>query len=261
MLHDLAAAPIRAYRSWQRVVLHNDDGVFGARLQSGYDETIWPAGEWLRAKCASGHEHDAPQLYCTCGIYATKKEAVSKSLLTGMVELGGLVVEGEHGYVASHAYPVELIASTGGCANRDEAIREMHRAPSHDKSWLDCRCILAPEKLDMDLVREAADAYGVDLVVGESEECACSIHCGGPKPEGEDNEHREAEANNRNTTTIPTPIGPIAVTVTTEDAEADKGSRWRLVGKGFDRIWNAAGVFLFFYLTASLLIQVFRWLF
>ena len=69
---------------------------------------------------ACPHGHAAPSLECACGIYAARRpedalvyltgrdEASVVGRVLGRVALWGLVVEGEHGWRAERAYPVEL---------------------------------------------------------------------------------------------------------------------------------------------------------
>jgi hypothetical protein len=65
--------------------------------------------------------HRSPHLRCGCGIYAAKTVDQAASYfdgalptgdepvrVIGRVSLWGRVIEGEHGYRASHAYPLEL---------------------------------------------------------------------------------------------------------------------------------------------------------
>ena len=81
------------------------------RFKDGYyrepDEAAGPAAD---------PRHAAPDRGCECGIYAHKesKVGVLNAEVTGTVELSGTVLEYQHGFRASQAYPVELSVQTDG---------------------------------------------------------------------------------------------------------------------------------------------------
>ncbi len=103
------------WRAW-RVV--EEDGE--VRLASVLYEDVWPADEPLVAACSSGHR--APDFDCSCGVHAAKElrlalpyrvgrdDAVTLGRVVGLVALGGDVVEHEHGWRASHAWPLRIWA-------------------------------------------------------------------------------------------------------------------------------------------------------
>lgn len=115
--------PITAWRVW-RVVEQAGELL----LASVVKRTVWRPGEPLVAECLDHRPfvdwvrrrpvHEAPQERCECGIYAATLDYASRYLndalpdaltrVVGRVALWGTVVECEHGYRASHAYPVEL---------------------------------------------------------------------------------------------------------------------------------------------------------
>jgi hypothetical protein len=120
--------PLEAWRVWR--VVHRD-GRYS--LASAIKPTIWPAGEALVATCLQtsrlhrwwqrrtrGEEHRAaPDAPCDCGIHATELRHLRCYLtdwlaptavarVVGLVSLWGTVVECEHGYRASHAYPLRI---------------------------------------------------------------------------------------------------------------------------------------------------------
>jgi len=107
------AGPVVGWRAWRIV---RERGTF--RLRSAVYEQEWPLGRELEATCARGHAAPAPD--CSCGIYAVRGPAEALRYLVGRndpdvvhrlvgeVALSGLVVEGEHGWRASHACPVRL---------------------------------------------------------------------------------------------------------------------------------------------------------
>lgn len=122
------AEAVEAWRVW-RVGLNGGHVV----LESLFAAATWVPGVPLRATCAAGHrsrwrpwhihlnDHRAPQTDCTCGIYAVRNEETAHEYLDtrrfvargdrviGRVALWGDVVEGELGWRASAAYPVELL--------------------------------------------------------------------------------------------------------------------------------------------------------
>lgn len=76
---------------------------------------VWKPRAMLDAKC-NNSKHDAPQMDCTCGVWAFKTlegltsalESYSDVKVLGRVSLWGRVVETENGYRAEKAYPSEL---------------------------------------------------------------------------------------------------------------------------------------------------------
>ena len=88
-------SPIEAYRAW---------GWDLAGLTSLSGE-CWRPGRPHTAQCGMALDrHQAPQMGCTCGIYATKDpESVSCFGIYGEVYLWGTVVEHELGWRAQFA--------------------------------------------------------------------------------------------------------------------------------------------------------------
>ncbi len=96
------------------------------RLQSVLYDDVWEPGHGLTAACQ--HEHLAPYAACACGIYAVREpEGARRYLLgrdepnvvgrvLGQVFLWGTVVEAEHGWRASFAYPARLEPSAAEIA-------------------------------------------------------------------------------------------------------------------------------------------------
>jgi hypothetical protein len=92
----------------------------GVRLASVIEDDVWPLGRALVACCRAHGDHEAPNESCACGIYAARDPATVWTYLRGRdeprtvrrvlgrVALWGRVVEHEHGWRASHAYPVSF---------------------------------------------------------------------------------------------------------------------------------------------------------
>jgi hypothetical protein len=111
--HRGRTGPVVGWRAW-RVV--RERGTF--RLRSAVYEQAWPLGRELEATCARGHAAPSPD--CECGIYAVRAPAEALRYLVGrndpevvhrvvgQVALSGVVVEGQHGWRASRAYPLRI---------------------------------------------------------------------------------------------------------------------------------------------------------
>jgi hypothetical protein len=115
------AEPLHAWRLWAL-----EDVRGSARLRSLYRRCVWPAGVPFAASCYARRfrlwrrsEHEAPVDTCSCGIYAVHDDRISRlwrdserppgfSLVIGSVSLWGDVVECEHGWRSSFAYPSQL---------------------------------------------------------------------------------------------------------------------------------------------------------
>lgn len=119
-------APIVGYRLWKW-----EGG--GSSLLSLVKENPWPTGRALEAKCNQKYEqpdgiarrreflrrlneapHQAPQIDCTCGIYAHKtaeqlREVHPWTTIAGEVYLWGTVVEHRFGWRAEFAYPKKFL--------------------------------------------------------------------------------------------------------------------------------------------------------
>src|SRR5262245_54624948 len=113
--------PTLGWRAW--LVVETRDGL---RLRSVLYPTIWQPKEEETAVCRPGvagalPPHEAPHPRCRCGIYASKAPELATPYvhsyagagnpllrIVGTVSLWGTVIEGQHGYRASRAYPERL---------------------------------------------------------------------------------------------------------------------------------------------------------
>jgi hypothetical protein len=112
------ADPLIGWRVW--CVVATADGL---RLGSVIHDERWPIGMELVAECRAEGRHEAPDEACTCGIHAAREPATVWSYLRGRDEPGtvarvlgrvllwGRVVEHEGGWRASHALPLDLVAT------------------------------------------------------------------------------------------------------------------------------------------------------
>lgn len=119
------------------------------RLRSVVFNTIWPPQEELVAACnhlwerlplrrlwRGAASHETPSRRCTCGIHAAHDLETAANYLylyddvrqphlrcraIGRVSLWGSVVEGEHGWRASHAYPERILLPSTDRAGRPTA--------------------------------------------------------------------------------------------------------------------------------------------
>jgi hypothetical protein len=104
----------------------------GARLSSLVYNELWPVRLELVASCRLDEsfpppdqrvwdEHPVPHTRCSCGIHASRSVDLVRPYLVehgrggrsvlrvaGLVAIWGEIVEGAHGWRASHAYPVRL---------------------------------------------------------------------------------------------------------------------------------------------------------
>ena len=123
------AEALQAWRVWRVVRLEGD-----LALASVVQRTVWPAGEELAAGCLAHQslldrlrkrpKHDAPQVDCCCGVYATDLEHVTRYLaemsvwratfVLGQVSLWGTVIECDRGFRASYAYPSRIYVPSYG---------------------------------------------------------------------------------------------------------------------------------------------------
>ena len=115
--------PVVAWRAW---------AIKGGRLCSVTAGTTWPTRERMEAICHScsyyyvpgpgstgvlkKHTESAPVEECQCGIYAAVSELHARGVArahfascVGRVALWGKVIEGERGWRAEFAYPLELV--------------------------------------------------------------------------------------------------------------------------------------------------------
>ena len=121
------AAPYLGFRHWHvagdRLYSIGPQPLDDVRCPSGSSVTgrvEWPIEQLTAFPCATG---PAPDLDCTCGIYATRRLRDPGSAwrsgpqyavhVVGAVALWGRVVEHESGYRAQHARPVALLEGFG----------------------------------------------------------------------------------------------------------------------------------------------------
>ena len=116
----------RAIEAWRAWLLTIDEGE--PRLRSVVRADIWTPRAAFIATCPAGDgseaipRHDPPSAFCECGVHAAKARGRAADHLAppsrrgwiaavGTVDLWGTVIEGEHGWRASFAYPtwVELV--------------------------------------------------------------------------------------------------------------------------------------------------------
>jgi hypothetical protein len=99
---------ITAWRGWD---------VTDGTLESLGSSAQWEPRHALKAKCASGRTHAAPDLACHCGYWSFKtRELLEQALegyasvveVIGQVEIWGRVIECENGFRSEYAYPKEL---------------------------------------------------------------------------------------------------------------------------------------------------------
>jgi len=110
----------RLERAWGAEALRPAVGWKVWRVESGllvsalYGDP-WPVEEPIHAVCPR-HDHEAPSPLCECGIHAGRELAAwehylrvgPESRVFGRVLLWGSTVEGEHGWRAAYARPVEI---------------------------------------------------------------------------------------------------------------------------------------------------------
>jgi hypothetical protein len=119
--------PLEAWRVWRVGMLQGR-----VVLKSLFIGTVWEPGVPLSASCTQRHrsrlrpwriepsDHAPPEMGCRCGIYGVQSVVAARSYLErpdllcrgerviGRVALWGTVVEGQLGWRASRAYPIEL---------------------------------------------------------------------------------------------------------------------------------------------------------
>lgn len=107
-----AAEPVVGWKIWR--VEHTEDRT---RLRSVLYGSLWPPGRPARAECKRllRVRHDAPDALCECGIHAAKSLGAWRHYLRvgddrvfGRAVLWGGIVEGELGWRAAAAYPLEV---------------------------------------------------------------------------------------------------------------------------------------------------------
>lgn len=121
------AEPIVAWRLWSVV---GDGHVL---LRSLFHPMLWPPRRPLAAACERwrpvarllDRRHEPPNDRCSCGIYAADLDVIADYLeeppgigvealprVVGLVSLWGSVLECEHGWRASRAYPAAIFVPT-----------------------------------------------------------------------------------------------------------------------------------------------------
>lgn len=120
--------PIQGWRVW-----NVSDGPEGPLLHpAGSGVDVWRPNVPVEARCGAapltslgiGRPHEAPDMRCTCGIYAARsldafdrpRPAWPPSPVVGTISLWGTVVEHERGWRARFAYPTRLGLVCAMCA-------------------------------------------------------------------------------------------------------------------------------------------------
>ena len=115
----LFADPLYGLRHWRVTA-----DARGEWLTAPYQNAHWPpGGQWLHAKCPSGH--GAPATDCDCGVHAwhprrrsTRDVLAVRATVAGIVEAQGAVEVHEDGFRAARSRPYALILTPG----RNEAL-------------------------------------------------------------------------------------------------------------------------------------------
>jgi hypothetical protein len=110
----LFADPLYGLRFWRVAA---DEG--GELLTAPHRGTPWaPGGEWLQARCPTGHAAPAPG--CDCGVHAwhprrrsVRDVLASRGTVPGIVEAQGAIEVHEDGIRAARARPHALIVTPG----------------------------------------------------------------------------------------------------------------------------------------------------
>lgn len=130
--------PIVGWRFWDVKTVDGE-----TRLRSVYRACVWPAGAALVARCDAPRlwrrrrRHEPPVSSCRCGIYGAPVWRLPMLLeegvhpadwfpVLGTVSLWGSVLECEHGWRASQAYPERLYVP--GWASVAEPVAERLQA-------------------------------------------------------------------------------------------------------------------------------------
>ena len=110
----------RIEQAWDAEALRPAVGWKVWRIEDGLLKSVlygdpWPTDDAIHASCAR-HGHEAPSALCECGIHAGRDLAAwehylrvgRESRVFGRVLLWGSTVEGEQGWRAACARPVEI---------------------------------------------------------------------------------------------------------------------------------------------------------
>ncbi len=121
--------PIEGWRLWRLALA--DDGRPSLLAAGSGGSSVWVAREAARARCElpallrrTRRPHDAPDLRCICGIYASRTlgddprdaPAYPTAPVAGTVSLWGRVIEHERGWRGAFAYPSRLTLICTLCA-------------------------------------------------------------------------------------------------------------------------------------------------
>jgi hypothetical protein len=102
--------PILAWRSWTLTGRRDGEGLLLRPVTAG--SKPWRPREVAQATCRLAWSHEAPNLDCSCGLYATRElDTLRKTrcpAVLGRVALWGRVIEHEQGYRARFGYPQRL---------------------------------------------------------------------------------------------------------------------------------------------------------
>jgi hypothetical protein len=131
----LFADPLYGLRFWR---VTSDEG--GELLAGPNRGTHWPpGGEWLQARCPTGHAAPAPG--CDCGAHAwhprrnsVRDVLASRGTVAGIVEAQGAIEVHEDGIRAARARPHTLIVTPG---SNQALIRRL--ADRYDTSLIEIR--------------------------------------------------------------------------------------------------------------------------
>jgi hypothetical protein len=125
----LFADPLYGLRFWKVSV---DES--GEWLSAPHQDTPWPAGgQWLEARCPTGHGAPAPG--CDCGAHAwhprrrTVRDVLAvRATVAGIVEAEGAIEVHEDGFRAARARPYALIVRPGSNAALIHRLAERYGA-------------------------------------------------------------------------------------------------------------------------------------
>lgn len=134
----------RIERAWGAEALRPAVGWKVWRVEDGLLVSVlygdpWPVDEPIRALCAR-HGHEAPSPLCECGIHAGRSLTAwqhylhvgAESRVFGRVLLWGSTLEGEHGWRAARARPVEIVVPDAFTGSTDGL--RAYGVPVHEPS-------------------------------------------------------------------------------------------------------------------------------
>jgi hypothetical protein len=156
----LFADPLFGLRFWRVTVDHR-----GEWLSAPHQQTLWPpGGQWLHAKCPTGH--GAPAAGCDCGAHAwhprrhTARDVLApRATVAGIVEGRGAIEVHEDGFRAARARPYALIVTPRSNGALVRRVAERYGAsvvavsgPGELVAWCRERDIGMNEQVVMDLL-------------------------------------------------------------------------------------------------------------